>query len=79
MAKINWPATGAEVKAAGYKSNRNRDGSLHSLCRDCQAVVYWVTTPNGKKMPLERAGQDRFQSHFSTCPNADQRRRGRGR
>ena len=72
-----WPKTAAELKSDGYVS----DGSW-TECRSCQARILWAETPNGKKMPMEEAQPDadgarRFQSHFQTCPNAQQHRRRR--
>lgn len=41
------------------------DGS----CRDCGALVRWVTTPKGKKMPLDADpdGADVFSAHWDRC------------
>lgn len=55
-------------------------------CRSCRAKIVWFKTPAGKKMPVdadtvEPADEDldlsRHQSHFVSCPNADQHRRPR--
>ena len=54
-------------------------------CKSCNAMIIWLETPNGKKMPVDAATvapeHDRYiagthQSHFATCPNANQHRRG---
>lgn len=53
-------------------------------CRSCRARIVWFETPNGKKMPVDadtvEADDDeldlsRHQSHFATCPNANQHRK----
>ena len=36
-------------------------------CRGCGAVVTFVLTKNGKRMPTDPDGK----SHFSTCPQAN--------
>jgi hypothetical protein len=36
-------------------------------CRGCGALVLWVTTRAGKRMPLDQDGT----SHFATCALAD--------
>lgn len=59
-------------------------------CRSCKAPIYWVTTHNGRKMPVDRgAGQAvvmrdglayverTYQSHFKSCPDAATHRKGR--
>lgn len=37
-------------------------------CRSCLADVWWVTTPAGRRMPVNPATDD---SHFATCPQSD--------
>ena len=37
-----------------------------SRCRNCQAEIQWVETPNGRLMPID-ADQ---VSHFARCPAA---------
>ena len=64
MPKLKWPATGEELKAAGYVS-MNR-----STCKTCGAPIIWTHTPSGRTMPIETVGKDRFQTHFVTCPDA---------
>lgn len=86
---MEWPATGAELRAAGYRS-RGR-----AQCRSCGAEIIWAITPYGRLMPMERVpdvddGVQRFRSHFATCVDAaahrvasakrvNRRRPGRGR
>jgi hypothetical protein len=42
-------------------------------CRSCRAEIFWILTAAGKRMPVNPDGV----SHFATCPNADQHRKGR--
>ncbi len=57
-------------------------------CRSCGALIYWVTMPSGKKMPVNRGRESRvvfqegewrvlgsYVSHFATCKQADQWRK----
>lgn len=62
-------------------------------CKSCGAEIVWVTTTNGKKMPVDMKPKTILipvamdgisvayravvghESHFATCPNADQHRR----
>jgi hypothetical protein len=53
-------------------------------CRSCNAKIIWFETPAGKRMPVDadtveaddtELDLDRHQSHFASCPNADQHRR----
>lgn len=59
-------------------------------CRTCKAPIYWVTTENGKRMPLDRGRQVRvvfvdgrwkavgaYTSHFSSCKDRDVFRKGK--
>jgi len=62
-----------------------------ALCKSCGAEVIWARTEGGKNMPLNAKPEKRFvltgrasesasyvetfQSHFSTCPNADAHRK----
>jgi hypothetical protein len=60
-----------------------------STCRSCGAAILWVVThPGGKRMPLdvppvkrfvvedgEAYQRDTYVSHFATCPNAAQHRK----
>ncbi len=39
-------------------------------CRSCDARVFWIVTPRGRKMPVDADGT----SHFATCPQADEHR-----
>jgi len=55
-------------------------------CRTCQAKIIWFKTSLGKNMPVDAdtvAPEDeeldlaRHQSHFASCPQANQHRRAR--
>lgn len=46
-------------------------------CRSCEAMIAWIVTPAGKRMPVETRGAIRGESHFAHCPNAAQHRRPR--
>jgi hypothetical protein len=35
-------------------------------CRSCSAVIYWVETASGKKLPMDPDGV----THFATCPQS---------
>lgn len=56
-------------------------------CRSCKAVVFWIETGSGKKMPIDcdvdggaepsaRSGGQGV-SHFVTCPDRDTWRKSR--
>jgi hypothetical protein len=51
-------------------------GARHGQCRSCQADIIWISTANGRPMPLstatieERDGQRWALSHFSDCPHS---------
>jgi hypothetical protein len=47
-------------------------GTAPSKCRGCGAEIYWVKTRQGKNTPANHDGT----SHFSTCPKADDFRKG---
>lgn len=80
-----WPNTGAcfafgksftpsvDTLIAAMVSGRIRmpDDAGKAVCRNCKAPIWWVTTPRGKKMPLDHDGE----SHWSTCPCADRHRK----
>lgn len=55
-------------------------------CRSCNARIIFLPTASGKKMPVdadtveahdEEFDADRHESHFATCPAADQHRKPR--
>lgn len=61
-------------------------------CRSCGAEIHWVRMMSGKKMPVDVRHQTvvvehptepglyitkvGYTSHFATCPNTDQHRKG---
>lgn len=62
-----------------------------SRCRSCDASIVWMITNTGSRMPVDADSVDEselewfsgfpvfdpqeHQSHFATCPNANQHRR----
>lgn len=59
-----------------------------ATCSSCGALIYWITMPSGKRMPIDRGREQRvcfidgqwrvlgsYKSHFASCPQADQHRR----
>jgi hypothetical protein len=68
-------------------------GTRAAECRTCHATVFWITTANDRKMPVDcevdggmqpsrnaggRGAVDgRGVSHFATCPYANAHRRPR--
>lgn len=48
-------------------------GTPTAACRGCGAAVAWIRTKAGRSMPVDADGT----SHFATCPQAAQFRRGR--
>lgn len=58
-------------------------------CKTCRADILWSTTEAGRRVPLDTKPQrlfvidgdkarlvDAYVSHFATCPQAEQHRRG---
>jgi hypothetical protein len=68
---IKWPATHDELVLAGWKFQKQ------TLCRACPVVIQWFYSPNGNPSPLELTPEDKYISHFATCPNAKDFRRPR--
>lgn len=66
-------------------------GTKPSECRSCRATIYWIETPNGKRMPVDcdvDGGSEPWKgvpgdgerdghgvSHFATCEQADEWRK----
>ena len=66
---IKWPATRAELEAAGYKLR------FHAKCnaKACGRMISWYLTPTGKHMPLTgKIGEPGFvlEPHWASCPGA---------
>lgn len=40
-------------------------------CMSCGQRIYWIETRSGKRMPVNADG---FESHFASCPKADEHR-----
>jgi hypothetical protein len=53
------------------------EGATPVLCRSCGDSVFWILTPNMKRMPIDAFGAHKGESHFATCPQADQHRKPR--
>jgi len=60
-----FPTTPQEFRDQGYKHLGN------GKCKACQAPIYWVETPKGKKIPLNKD----LTAHWTSCPKADQFRK----
>ena len=75
---MNWPATGEELKAAGYKALGSEK------CASCEAPITWAQNPAGGTIALELVPDDdpevrRFRSHFGSCfAKVTERRKGAG-
>lgn len=72
-AAMHFPATRAELEAAGYIF------SDPGRCSSCRATIIWTLTPAKRRMPLDppQGPEARHHSHFATCPMAAQHRRPR--
>jgi hypothetical protein len=70
-AKSLWPATAAQIEAAGYEIGE------FGTCSGphCNAVILWVLTRHRKRMPLQSCGQvggtgrHIYEPHFASCPD----------
>ena len=63
-----FPKTLDALREAGYLP----DG--FSTC-SCGAKIKWFITPKGKRMPVDVFESGAVDSHFATCPNAEQFRK----
>lgn len=63
-----FPKTEEELAKAGYEFENK------AKCSGCGADIEWWLTPRQKHMPLD-AGT--MEPHWSTCPKAEDFRRGR--
>jgi hypothetical protein len=61
---MRFPETITELAAAGYRFDK--DGH----CRGCRKAVEWWITPRGKRMPMDVHADGSCESHFATCPKA---------
>lgn len=69
---VAWPATGEELRAAGYKA------TAWGECKSCGTRIAWALTSAGKRMPLEVVGDGepkRFQAHFTSCSYTKKKQR----
>ena len=65
-----FPKTRDELIAAGYRfENHSRCTGVH-----CGKEIEWYRTPKGKTMPFNvmPEGSSRAETHFSTCPDAEE-------
>lgn len=62
------PAPPAERRGPTYAIP---PGAPRRSCSTCAAIIFWIITPNGKRMPVDPDGT----SHFATCPDAKRHRR----
>jgi len=69
-------------------ASENGQLKKEGFCKSCTAPIYWITTVNGKNMPVNREVKvilddmgkliRGHESHFSTCPQGQQWRGNRG-
>lgn len=74
--KTDWPASGEELRARGYKPNGRK------RCK-CGAEIVFARTPRGEALPLVEVARPLtapegkyFQPHFADCPLAKRFRKG---
>jgi len=63
-----------------------------AVCKGCGAEIKWIKTATGKNTPVDAVSEkrysffpftdewlllDSYQSHWATCPNANQFRKGK--
>jgi len=46
-------------------------------CKTCNANVWWTVTANGKNMMVNHDEPHKNESHFITCPQRAQHRKGK--
>jgi hypothetical protein len=69
---VQFPATAAQLKAAGWKPEFSRS------CRQCHNPLEFWLSPAGKSNPLEAILKDGvwlLASHWATCPFAERFRK----
>jgi hypothetical protein len=78
------PATAAAPSPTGGRPATFYEvpsGTASGKCRSCPAVIYWIVTDRGARMPVDcepahggepptALSSGRGVSHFATCPNA---------
>lgn len=72
MEGVGDPKPPRKVKTVPGVEDSLFDGQP-SRCRSCGAEVWWARMSSGRSMPVNR---DKT-SHFATCPQAGQWRRGK--
>ena len=50
------------------------EGQPIGKCAKCDAIIFFITTPKGKSMPVN---YETKESHFADCPAAAQFRKGK--
>lgn len=65
--KLNTPSSGSSTNPVAKRLSEtkyefNKDASP-GKCRQCDEVIYWHSTRNGKNIPLDHDGT----VHFETC------------
>lgn len=63
---MQWPATLDDLQAAKYAFAGT------GPCRACGVQMAWFITPNERKQPFSRKGNEvpkRFEPHHAVCPN----------
>jgi hypothetical protein len=46
-----------------------------ATCKGCNAPIRWEETRNGKRTPVDAAGETEGTSHWKTCPQVAQFRK----
>lgn len=60
----------------GHNVEVTVDFDSKGKCRKCGQEIYWAVTKNNKNMPVTYNSQyDSWDSHFATCPFANEFRR----
>jgi len=67
---VPFPSSESELLASGYTLFKK------TYCRKCGVPIQFWNTPNNKLMPMN---QDLKDSHFATCPAAEEFRKGKSR
>ena len=51
------------------------DWATESKCKACGQKIYWALTKKGKQMPINVCGLCEWESHFASCPHANEFRK----